>query len=448
MLVVIDPKSASTNEQVRAINLLRAVKTVATAAANSTPSCLAWTNSTGTTGAEMITVIANAEAGGWSVGAQDTVPASGGFTTTTDTYRMDLYVQNTGTATYPYHKFCMAAGDQYNSTNLFSGDFTTYPNIIWWYGAHTASNMGTSGAFWASTTEIPSFRQTKSSGFGNSQGHLMPNDGAFMMACTANYIHFVNLYGTAYTNAGLSYGTNGSGNWVVGNGYRDTQSWETSSSFAASAPPVCSFAVDCRTNYNSAGYPAYAWAWMQSINASNTIVTSKKYVNTAFEASLSQGYINPVSGAYGAPSGSTNDYYMSITACRTNGPDTRGVRVTTYNSIALPLFTMSAHTYNGGGVQGSTIPPVWDSTTGALVPPAYPIIFSNACMTSTAPRMAPGGPMKGIYKSLSTANTGYTMSNYVTLNQTYVVNGENYFPALTGRDAASSGQDLFLLRKY
>lgn len=444
MLVVIDPKSATTDEKIRAINLLRAVKAVATAGAGTTPSCLAWTTSTGTTGAEMITVIANTEAGGWSAGAQDSVPSSGGFTTTTDTYKMDLYVTNTGCSTYPHHKFCMAVGDQYNSANLFSGNYTTYPNIIWWYGAHTATNMGTSGAFWTSTTEIPSFRQTKGATYGNSYGHLMPNDGAFMMACTANYIHFVNLYGTAYTNAGLSYGTNGGGNWVVANGYRDTQSWETTSAYAASAPPVCSFAVDCRTNYNSAGYPAYSWAWMQSINTSNTIVAPKVYANSAFEgsSSVNGAYMNPVTGSSGSKGSS---FISDMDYQRGNGPDTRSVRVTTSNSIALPLFTMSAHAYNNGG---STIPPVWDSSTGALVPPAYPIVFSNAYCTTTYPRMAPGGAMKGIYKSLSTANAGYNMTNYVTLNQTYVVNGENYFPALTGRDAASSGMDLFLLRKY
>lgn len=444
MLVVIDPKTATADEKIRAINLLRAVKAVATAGAGTTPSALAWTSAAGATGAEMITVIANTEAGGWSAGAQDTVP-TGSFTTSTDTYKMDLYVTNTGCATYPHHKFCMAVGDQYNSTNLFSGNYSTYPNIIWWYGAHTATNLGTSGAFWTSTTEIPSFRQTKNSTFGNNYGHLMPNDGAFMMACTANYIHFVNLNGTAYTAAGLSYGTNGTGAWVVGNGYRDTQVWETGSSFAALSPPVCSFAVDCRTNYNAAGYPAYSWAWMQCINASGTVVTPKVYVNTGYEATINGAYINPVSGSYGSHGGSNSDNYMSIDALRTNGPDSRNLRNTTYNSIALPLFTMSAHAYGG---YGTTIPPVYDSTTGALVPPAYPIVFSNACMTTAAPRMTPGGPMKGIYKSLSTYNTGYTMSNYVTLNQTYVVNGENYFPALTGRDAVNSGQDLFLLRKY
>lgn len=445
MLVVIDPKTATSDEKIRVINLLRAVKAVATAGAGTTPSCLAWTSAAGATGAEMITVIANTEAGGWTAGAQDTVPASS-FTTSTDTYRMDLYVTNTGCATYPHHKFCMSAGDHYNSGNLFSGNYSTYPNVCWWYGAHTATNMGTSGAFWTSTTEIPSFRQFKSLTYGNTYGHLMPNDGAFMMACTANYIHFVNLNGTAYTAAGLSYGTNGAGAWVVGNGYRDTQAWETGSSFAGLSPPVCSFAVDCRTNYNAAGYPAYSWAWMQSINASGTVVTPKVYANSAFESTVNgASIINPVTGSYGSKGGSASDSVMSIDAIRSNGPDSRSLRNTTYNSIALPLFTMSAHMYGG---YGTTIPPVYDSTTGALVPPAYPIVFSNACMTSTAPRMTPGGPMKGIYKSLSTYTTGYTMSNYVTLNQTYVVNGENYFPALTGRDAANSGQDLFLLRKY
>lgn len=449
MLVVIDPKSAVADEKVRAINMMRAIKAVATASANSTPSALAWTDAAGTTGAEMITVIANTTAGGWSVGANDTVPASS-FSTSTDTYRLDLYVQNTNSSTYPYHKFCMAPGNPVGAANLFSGNYATYPGLSVWYGAHTASAMGTSGTFWSAATNIPNVYSFKGATAGNNNGHLIPNDGAFMMACTAEYIHFVNLAGASYTSAGLTYGTNGNGAYVAGHGFREQQAWETNSVYSASIPPVSSFAVDCRTNYNSAGNPAYQFAWLASLSSTGSVQAPGKFGNShGMNGTVGLGTaINAVTGSPQDPTAAVAAWQTSFNITRSQTPDTATLRRNgTSSSLAAPLFMLASHTgAYGGGNFG--IPPVTDPATGLFVPPALPLVIQSLWMDATYSRMNPGGKMKGIYKSLSSTNGGYSMSSFISLNQTYTINGEDYFPALTGREAtASSGADLFLLRK-
>ena len=450
MLVVIDPKSATADEKVRAINMMRAIKAVATASANSTPSALAWTDAAGTTGAEMITVIANTTAGGWTAGANDTVPASS-FSTSTDTYRLDLYVQNTNSSTYPYHKFCMAPGNPVGAANLFSGNYATYPGLSVWYGAHTASAMGTSGVFWSAATNIPNVYSFKGATAGNNNGHLIPNDGAFMMACTAEYIHFVNLAGASYTSAGLTYGTNGNGAYVAGHGFREQQAWETSSVYSASIPPVSSFAVDCRGNYASSGYPAYQFAWLASLSSTGSVQAPGKFGNSHGMNGTTGGTTN-VNAVTGIPLGlaesSAANYQVGLNIARAGSPDTATLRRNgTSSSLAAPLFSLAAHMGTYGGsvfVQ----PPITDPATGLFVPPAIPLVIQSLYMDGTYSRMNPGGKMKGIYKSLSSSNGGFSMSSFISLNQTYTINGEDYYPALTGREATTnSGADLFLLRK-
>lgn len=449
MLVVIDPKSAVADEKVRAINMMRAIKAVATAGAGSTPSALAWTDAAGTTGAEMITVIANTTAGGWSVGANDTVPGSS-FSTSTDTYRLDLYVQNTNSSTYPYHKFCMAPGNPVGAANLFSGNYATYPGLSVWYGAHTASAMGTSGVFWSAATNIPNVYSFKGATAGNTNGHLIPNDGAFMMACTAEYIHFVNLAGASYTSAGLTYGTNGNGAYIAGHGFREQQAWETNSVYSASIPPVCSFAVDCRTDRTSSGYPAYQFAWLTSLTSTGTVQAPGKFGNShGMNGTLAGGDVNAVTGVPTNLAVNTSyAYNIGLPSARANAQDTATLRRNgTSSSLAAPLFLLASHG-GGYGNTGFVIPPMSDPVTGLFVPPALPLVMQSLYMDGTYSRMSPGGKMKGIYKSLSSPYQGFNMSSFISLNQTYTINGEDYFPALTGREGtASSGADLFLLRK-
>jgi hypothetical protein len=86
--------------------------------------------------------------------------------------------------------------------------------------------------------------------------------------------------------------------------------------------------------------------------------------------------------------------------------------------------------------------PVYDTTTGAFVPPAYPVVIQ----LSRAGQYNSGGNARGIFKSLSNANnatTAMNMNNYYTANAAYTVDGDTYAPVLNGQGQS----DLFLVRR-
>jgi len=451
MLVVIDPSLGSPdNYKTRFINMIRAIKAVMTAAAGSTPSVVPFASASGVGGnsTSMITVIANTEAGGWSVGSGDNVPTST-YTASTD-YYIDLYVQNTGSSTYPYQKFCMTGGDsKLQGQPYFSqgAQFNSYPVVSVWHGAHTSANLVNGDAFYNSTTQVPSMYYTS---YYTSAGRhpLSVTAGAFMMAVTANYVHFINLSGTSYTNASLTYGTSGTGAYVASFGLRTLQLWESGSAYSGSSPGVCGSWLTCATDYSSVYYPCAAFFWGQRINKDGSILSPVKFVNQLSFSALnnSSNTPHPVTGQMTYPGQQSYSYNIGVDGARANAPDISGYgyRQTTYASVATPIYMMSSLSYNSLWV----IPPVSDSSTGALVPPAYPHIYSCVYNDNTYNNMNPGSKMSGIFKSLSSGYSSstyqYNMTAFVTLNQTYVVDGDNYFPALTGY---ASGCDLFLLRK-
>jgi hypothetical protein len=409
MLVTIqaNPASADTYRTV-CMNLLQAIKVVATAGAGTTPSLKALSSATNRTTTEMITVIDNTEAGGWSVGSDDNIPATPGSGTFYNSsfssyYTLDLYNSSTNSPSYPYHKITIRTGGE--GTYYFNNGWESYPYCNAWHGATTASNYSSSD--WGSYAAT---RVTVRGGYNYPLGALYIPDYSgttVTLAVTQNYMHLI------------------APNSVISMGYRETQGWETNYN---DNPPVCNFHVDTRQNSQSAYYPSSCFMWARSIDNSGNFNTPLRF-GQASGSNAQNGYGNPVTGS---PDDAGGGSYSSITALRNYNP----YNIRSSGSIATPLFILTAHQATGGAVYA----PVCDNTTGALVPPAYPIIFSSYGSN----QMNPGGRMMGIYKSLSTS--GYwSPTLFYTANQTYVVNGENYYPAvLTG----CSGQyDLFLVRR-
>jgi hypothetical protein len=99
-----------------------------------------------------------------------------------------------------------------------------------------------------------------------------------------------------------------------------------------------------------------------------------------------------------------------------------------------------------------TIGPSTDSSTGANVPPAYPIVGSHIGATINNSQANPilgiaantGMVLPGIYRSL--AGSDAFMNQFYTAGTTYVVGTENYYPYTVGLN--TSFKDLFLIRKY
>jgi hypothetical protein len=203
--------------------------------------------------------------------------------------------------------------------------------------------------------------------------------------------------------------TNGYG-WLSFAGYRETQGWEDNFN---DNPPV----FGCSTNH-VAGFPNSTFAWMRTLKNDGTFNTAGRYyANNAY------GNYN----SYGGGGYSTN--YLTFQASNGGTSDTGTARMN--GVVAGPLFSLTS--------QGSNIvyAPAVDSSTGTLVPCAYPIniaTYGNGTFSI-------GGALKGVYKSLSNGGW-YTMSNFYTPGATYTINGDPYYPVLFG-----NGQyDLFLLR--
>lgn len=408
MLVTIQANPASAdNYRTVCMNLMQAIKVVATAGAGTTPSLKALTSATNRSTTEMITVIDNTEAGGWSVGSDDNIPAVPGSGTFYNSglstyYTLDLYNSSTNSPSYPYHKITIRTGGE--GTYYFNNGWESYPYCNAYHGATTASNFSSSD--W---TNYAATRVTVRGSYQYPLGALYIPDYSgttVTLAVTQNYMHLI------------------APNSIISMGYRETQSWETNYS---DNPPVCNFHADTRANAASAYYPSSCFMWSRYINNSGQFGGPLRY-GQASGSNSQNAYPNPVTGSADNNSGGG---YTNIAALRSNNP----YWIRANGSIATPLFLLTAHQ----GSYQALYAPVSDSTSGALVPPAYPIMFSSYQGGS----FNPGGKMLGIYKSLSTAGQ-YTASTFYTANQTYVVNGDNYYPAvLTG-----AGQyDLFLVRR-
>lgn len=399
MLVTFNPTLTGTDQRTYAVNFMKCVKAIATAAANSTPSVMGMTDAGGVSTTELITaVLANAEAGGWSVGAGDTVPTTT-WNNTTNTYKMDLYVQNTGKSTYPYQKYCLIPNPNYS----FSSNYTTsaMSRLYALYGVSATSpysDSSFSAANGASAWLNYDYHNSYG-GFRNSYNNCFrPDQGAVTIAVTQNYIHMI------CTNTS-------SNGWLSFAGYRETQAWEDNFN---DNPPI----FGCSTNTYAVGLPNTTFAWMRTLKNDGTFNGGVRlYGNNSYGAGDSYGW-----GGYG-----TN--YLTHQAGNTGTSDTGSARMN--GVVSGPLFNLTQH---GQNVQYA---PAVDSSTGTLVPCAYPInvaTYGNGSFNI-------GGALKGVYKSLSNGGW-YTMTNFYTPGATYTINGDPYYPILTGPNS----YDLFLLR--
>jgi len=395
MLVTFNPRLTGSDQRTWAVNFMKCVKAIATAPANSTPSVMGMTDAGGVSTTELITaVIANTEAGGWTASTSDTVPTTT-WSMSTNTYRVDLYVRNTGKSVLPYHKYCLVI----NPSHPFTSDYSSFPKLFCLYGAadtttyDNGSLNGYSGAW----------LNFDSDGRYGSWSHetnycFRPDMGSVTIAATENYIHMIN---TNYSVSG----------WLSFAGYRETQAWEDNFD---DNPPVFGCSIN---NLNNAAYPNTSFTYWRSIN-------NYGQYNSPYRAYLNNpGYYNYAYGGY-------SNNYVTWQGDGQYGTETRS-DIGRQQGIALPLFQLTCH---GGGV---IYPPTSDSSTGALVPCAYPIIIS----TFASGGFNLGGALKGVYKSLSN-NGVYDSTMFYSPGATYTINGDPYYPVPFGNNQ----YDLFLLR--
>lgn len=457
MFVKINPLLGSnTDPRNRTVNVMRAIRAVATANAGTTPECYAIRDPAGTletTNNLITTVISTDEAGGWTLDTSSaaSLPTNNTYSAScTSPYHIHLY-SNTGKTTYPYKTFTYRTNPSY----AFNNSFVNYPLSTLYVGisnstAYNATFHGfTSGEPTGNTSTMLYDWNGSFSAFANTvlnhpltTGHhpwpFMYSFGEFYLAATSDYIIGVqaNSYVTYFGN-------------------RMTQSWEDDYN---DNPPVVGFHY---TKWNS---PQGVWGWTRYLTVSNTAVQGPtaimhKIRDNSGVSLYTNSYshpLHPVSGISrfaSSPTGAVIQYGdRHTTRMMTNSTGSPA------NYMPVPFFYSHGHVSWNSQVgqgnwafsqtnQGITYAPVYDSSLQLFVPPAVPMIFQFF-----GTWFNPGGRLKGIYKSLSGANS--FIGQYAVADQDFTVaeeTGNTTYRIVSGSPSqygsANAFMDTFLIRK-
>lgn len=421
MLCKIDATQGTTDVTLRALNFMRAVRTVMTAESGSTPTCnvLVAPNVYGTTVNLITEVVANVEAGGWTVTANSNITDN--YSTTYSSYYQVDFVSNIGTGktTYPYLKCTLSTNNTYPINNA---SWPSYPWLDFRIGFNDTqyyNNTYAQAMTVANTTANILTAQYTTSSVGNATDPILnPTWGEYLVASTGNYVTFI------------------SANSIMYFGYRTTNAWENAK---ADNPPVVGFATWTRgwssppssASYgNAMGTAGLYCAWMYSQDGNATTSATPRwfkslYNPTVYGTSLYQ--IQPLSGTAYATGSITSQAYASPAQMIGGGRPHYGLELA---SPLLQLRTHSAHYWQQA---------VTDTLTKLQIPPAVPINFWSANIGN----VNSGGTAIGIYKSLS-ADDRY-LANVWSPASSYIVNGDAYYSYRTGFYPAT--RDVFLIKK-
>lgn len=418
-----------------AINFMRAVREIATANAGSTPTCNVISGPTGTMESnQMITVISNTVAGGWTVDEANTSynligntynasGASGSYP-----YSLNLYT-DTGKNQYPYHMFTIRTNPGYS----FGSSFNSYPHLAFYtgvsntavwgsgsYGGNYSGGIGTSssllndnGSLWYNPSynysTMPFNIRHMTWGSDYATQYIGENANLFYVAATSDYLIILSR------GAGMIY-----------TGKRTTQGWEDSYD---DNPPVVGFCYGSPYRESS----VFGWQRTMTINGGTPTAANIAFSKHIISSSHSSGWSNnayhatePVTGAptYGGGNSITIGY-VDPTGVRVKYPNITNMVSSGYYAAPNMLFHSMSHTvlqqgYLIAGNYPGSYPamlyaPAVDTSSGALTPPAVPIVYSIYGQSFN-----PGGRLKGIYKSLS-GPTSYC-SSVATNRQQVTVN--------------------------
>ena len=465
MIITFDPM-INTGASIDAayMNFLRCITAAATAAAGTTTLTVnPFTNNTGTVDSTkncIVSIDSNTEAGGWTTSASHNVPNSGAFTAIASaaafTYKADFY-NASGKSAYPYNKFSAHAIGR-TTASMYSAGISQYaatPVTTGWGTIGTVEfTVGcSSSSDWTDTAYAP-----PSSGYYNQS----PQNNSFTLNCySSNYntsvasrnwipsFYVVNtsvVYKVAVTKDYVivweqpkanSY-LNGYGN-VIGSvsvpnlsarmdlcygsilymGLRETQPWEQT--LNNNPPWVCFHAQHMSTtgtvatgNPSDTGSAAAYLATINNVGVASTTATRYHVIDNTVLAS----YLHRAD--FTESNGVTQPSFGVADPGRSYGID-------------CPLYRMR-DTYGAADITTILHAPVADPDTGALVPPAHPIVFKR----TTSDSWTGGGAARGIYKSLSMSWP--TMKNYFSDGQTFTVGSDTYMPIVFN-------ETMYLIRK-
>lgn len=437
MLVQINTQvgGVSTDQKTRYFNFMSALHAVATAAAGSTPVVNPVnTSAVKNTSYNCITVLSNAEGGGWSTGAANTITASTTYNSTNSSgYNIDLY-NLSGKTTYPYYRIGFMQAYTFNSS------FTSYPFMSSYCG-HSATDPTGATPPW-SDTQITSYggginsnSTAYNSYYTSYPSTIYPRVDRDFAALSANPQNSQPIY-VASTSGYLIIMTPFD-MWYFGT--RTVSPWELS---RTDNPPWVSFGWSFNGNeqpgYWSNGYPlgAHYQAWTSLISSDGSVNSTPRRL----------GY----SAIYG--SGTTYGHTltgMQNTSYQVNAGNgnQNGLYPATH-----PLLCYNANVHGSGLNISSSymVRPdnmITDVTTGQQVPPAYPLLVNAmADVSSGNPAttiQTAQGIIKGILRGPTQTPAGL---NAMLTASDYVIGSSTYIPVKIGCGGAGP-YDCFFIRK-
>lgn len=436
MLVKINTQigGVSTDQKTRAFNFWSSLHAVATAAAGSTPVVNPVnTSAVKNTSYNCITVLSNAEAGGWSTGTSNTITSATTYNASGSAYNVDLY-NNSGKSTYPYYRI------NFTQAYAFNSSFTSYP-WSWSYCGHTNFDPTTTAI--SSDTIINSgsgggFNPTTCTGAGSATSY--PNvtyprvdiDYAYNSTTGGQILGSTEIY-VASTSGYLIIATPYD-IWYFGT--RTVSPWELG---RTDNPPWVNFGWSCGSGnltsyYFSSQQGNHYFGWTSLISSDLTAVSAPRRLGMGDITSSLSSYGHHFTGQ------------DSSTSIKSNSN-------ATVNSGLMPathplLYTNSA--YYGTGISPSYPArwdgPVTDTATGQQVPPAYPLWFSAMTDVSSGnpntTYQTSQGIIQGILRGPTQTPAGLTA---MITAADYVIGSSTYVPVKIG---TGNGQlDCFFIRK-
>jgi hypothetical protein len=454
------------------LNFLRCVTAIATAPAGTTSLTVnpyTASNTIDTTKNCIVSIDANAEAGGWLTSASHNVPSSGTNTPAVYTalasaaaflYKADFYNSSTK-STYPFDKLCFhsyndstdAAGNTYETSYVTPPGFsltTKYArsnitanvlnNVLITYGCSSTSDWtdnkfppgsGTATGLINDTSvqktswTLNAFAhfQTGSNYINNTFGlNYTDTTVEYHMAITADYcVIWESKVGDTHAAGYFTTATGGNGagsphhmnyeRWghVFYMGLRETQAWENSQ--PDNVPWVAWQYMAGSTNNN--GY--FANQRFPPNNIAAHMCTMNNLMQVQTPAKIYRSVNKGVNGQVFFTTMQDRALTAYNSAYRGDG--------VVWKEIDTPLFYTRRMDNITANTSNNIYTPVFDPVTGLQVPPAYPIKISR----SYTGDFNAGGACRGIYKSLSMP---YATIKQVwqSPNQTFTIGSDTYIP--------------------
>ena len=412
MLVSINTEvgAQTTDAQGRFYNFMRCLQVVATATAGSTPVVNPVITSTGLLNGSYncITVISNAEAGGWANGVSTNISANTAYNASAASLVVDLYQSGTGKTTYPYLRSTFG-----NFDYSFASGWTTYPRLQYRQGC-TASNPAS--VVYTTPTDIYNNGNPGISGVRDPGNLTSYNHGSFRadetsdtiyIAATSNYLILVQKNSMCYF------------------GLRTVSGWELTKTDNVPWVHMSYGRNDTYANWCATNNPhqEYFGGFGNGMKYDGTFPSASSTVHAT-----RNDYIS------GGTCALSNQSYQTA-GWGYGGPQKQVINKTVRQALQNHLY--SNYTTQGNDAVMYEMP-ITDPNTGLNVPIAYPITL-QAWDSSTYAAFS--GVLPGIYRGMT--GIAATLNNYVTASE-YTIDGSTYIPVRTG---AVTYPDLWFLRK-